>query len=342
MTQLLRNTQPALMAGAKILASEILGIQANPWSSFWYVDGDGGSSSASGNVPEAALDTIQGAITAAGRGDLVYVRPKAMGSTATDPSSYTENVVVPVATDGLSIIGASFNRTQNGLPQLKVGTTTTDPLLKVKAMGCYIAGLGINGNGGTGSGISLYDDAGVTACTAGTTIENCHFKNCVGTTATNAATGGAIYVPLGTWQIRVRSNRFYKNVGDIVLASTSTDVAQDWVIEDNIFSGPAASVDCNIYTGGGGVNGIIIQHNTFQADPAIGSASNGNFLMLTASVGILADNFFACITEEADTEITFGATGVNKVPTTVFMAGNFGEWGTAGAPGVGSGEIFRT
>jgi hypothetical protein len=194
-------------------------------------------------------------------------------------------------------------------------------------------------------GILLDDDNGSTKTAFGTTIEDCHFKNCAGSTAsTNAATGGAInWSAAGNaWQCRIAHNRFYKNVGDITVIGTSTSVPQDIIIEDNVFSGPAANVDNNIYTGGSGVNGIIIRDNYFTADPAIGSATNGNFLHLTGSVGLLANNFFACITEEADTEITFGAAGVNLVPTTVFMAANYGEWGTAGAPGVGSGEIFRT
>ena len=139
----------------------------------------------------------------------------------------------------------------------------------------------------------------------------------------------------------IGGNRFYKNVGDFVLLDTSTSVPQDVVIEDNIFSGPTASVDCNIYTGGSGVNGLIINNNVFQADPNI-SGTNNNFLMLTGSVGILSNNTFAASTAEGGTQITFGATADNKVPTTMFMAHNFGEFSTGVGAGLVSGEIFRT
>jgi hypothetical protein len=343
MTQLLRDYLPALKYGAKVLSSEVLS-GLNDFANVFYVDGNNGSDSNNGTRPDLAFATIQAAITAASSDDTIYVRAKSMAATDTDPNSYTENLVIPAGKSRLRILGLGHGPVQGGVPQVKVGTTTTQALLTVRSPGVLIAGLGFNGAGATGGGILLDDDGGATKTAFGTSILDCHFKNCVGTTATNAATGGAIQWPAAgnAWQIKIAGNRFYKNVGDIVMKGTGSSVPQDVVIENNIFSGPAASVDCNIYTGGDGINGLIIRDNYFTADPAIGSASNGNFLMLTGSVGILANNFFACITEEADTEITFGATGVNKVPTTVFMASNFGEWGTAGTPGVGSGEIFRT
>jgi hypothetical protein len=64
--------------------------------------------------------------------------------------------------------------------------------------------------------------------------------------------------------------------------------------------------------------------------------------MLTGSVGLMANNYFAASTAEGGSEITFGAAGVNKVPTTMFMAGNFGEFSTGVGAGLISGEIFRT
>lgn len=310
----------------------------------WYVDGD--RTSGTGKTWDSAFGEAQfnGNISALGvsAGDVIYVAGRTMVATDTDPISYTTNLVINVPQ--VSLIGVSRGRTQGGLPQLKVGATTTSPIIDVKAPGVLIASIGVNGADATGGGIKLTDDGGSTSAAFGWSVLNCHFKNCVGTTATNAATGGAVQIGSagGAWQGLLSGCRFYKNVGDFVLMGTSGSVPQDIVLEDNVFSGPAASVDNNIYTGGDGINGLIIRNNYFQADPAIGSASNGNFLMLTGSVGLLANNFFACVTEEADTEITFGAAGVNKVPTTMFMAGNYGEWGTAGAAGVGSGEIFRT
>jgi len=115
------------------------------------------------------------------------------------------------------------------------------------------------------------------------------------------------------------------------------------VIEDNIFSGAAANVDCNIYVGGSGVNGLIINNNIFTCNPNITSGTNASFLVLTSCVGILSNNTFAAQTAEGvTTEITFGAAQENLVPTTMFMARNYGEFPTGVGAGLVSGEIFRT
>ena len=96
------------------------------------------------------------------------------------------------------------------------------------------------------------------------------------------------------WQILIKGNRFYKCVGDVVLPGTTNTVPQDVVIEDNIFSGPAASCDCNLYLqgAGSGINGVIINNNVFTAMPAIGSGTNVRYIHATGCVGILSNNVF--------------------------------------------------
>ena len=121
------------------------------------------------------------------------------------------------------------------------------------------------------------------------------------------------------WQVLIKGCKFYKNVGDIVLKGTSNTVPQDVVIEDCVFGGPAASVDCNIYTGGSGINGLIIRNCDFQAFPAIGSGTNAKQLHLTGSVGLLSNCNFGC------TGKTFGAAGNNLVPTTMFLVNCYQE-----------------
>lgn len=299
----------------------------------WFVDGSL-AASGDGKRWDHAFITIQEAVTAASEGDVIYVKAKDLTDFTGDPTSYAETIIIPAATSNLAIIGVSRGRTQGGLPQVKIGAGST-AMLTIRAPGCYIANMGFNGYGSTGGGILLDDDYAA-KCAFGTTIENCHFKNCVGTTATNAATGGAIMWSAAgnAWQVLIKGNRFYKNVGDIVLLGTSNTVPQDVVIEDNIFSGPAANVDCNLYLqGGSGINGLIVRNNLFQANPNIGSGTNADFLRLTGCVGVMSGNHFA-----ADLAITFGATGDNTVPTTMFMVGNYGEEGTAND----TGYIFRT
>ncbi len=300
----------------------------------FFVDGDLGSDGQDGKSPVGAKLTIQGAVDAGNANSTIYVKVMKVTAGSTDPASYTENVIIPVAKSGMKIIGVSVNRTQGGLPQLKVGTTTTAALITVRAPNFTIANMGINGIGGTGGGI-LLDDDGSTKIANGFSAINCHFKNCVGTTATNAATGGAIQWAAtgGAWQALIKSNRFYKNVGDVVLKGTSQTVPQDVVIEDNVFSGPAASVDCNLYlSGGSGMNGVIIRNNTFTAFPAIAGTNVMN-ISATGCTGSMTGNFFAVSGK------TYGAAGNNLIPTTLLMAGNF--QGVAAGAGA-TGEIGRT
>ena len=280
--------------------------------------------------------TIQGAVTAAatyGSPCKIYVFSGEMAAGATDPVSYTENVIIPATAAGIEIIGMG-HRTQGGLPQLKTGTATTTALLTVRAPGVRIANIGFNGVGATGGGI-LLDDDGSTKSAFGTTIENCHFKNCVGSTATNAATGGAIQWAStgGAWQVRILNNRFYKNVGDVVLKGTSVSVPQDVVIEGNVFGdADGTSTDCNLYlAAGSGMTGLVIRNNDFSIFPNLTSGVNKNYLVLTGCTGILSGNRFGSNGK------TFGAAANVLVPATVLMAANYQEKSTSG-----SGEVFRT
>src|SRR3990167_4742311 len=247
----------------------------------WYVDGDVALSGA-GETWTSAKSTIQAAVTAAGSGDTILVRARAMATAATDPVDYAETIIVPPALDRLSIIGVSRGLAQGNLPQIKKGSGSV-ALLTVRSPGCYIANLGFNGASATGGGILVESDAS-TKDAFGTVIESCHFKNCKGSTATNAATGGAIQLSGAPWQVLIKGNRFYKNVGDVVLLDTSNSVPQDTVIEDNVFSGPAASVDCQLYLmGGSGMDGVIIRNNEFTAFPALSSGANLRFIKATRS-----------------------------------------------------------
>lgn len=312
---------PALKYGAKIYPEDIAGPLT--FGSYWYVDGDNGEdTNNSGNSIDKPKKTVSAAVAAASKDDVVFVHANHMVAAATDPVSYTENIVIPAGTDRLKIIGMSNGRTQGGLPQLKVGATTTQAILTVRAPGCYIGGLGINGSEATGGGI-LLDDDGSTKSAFGTTMENNHFKNCKGTTATNAATGGAVQWSSngGAWQVLIGGNRFYNNIGDVVLLGTGQSVPQDVVIERNVFGGGAAN-DCPLYlAGGSGMNGVAIHKNYFGTFPTLGSGTNVTYIKATGCIGALEDNFFACSGK------TFGAAANVIVPTTVLMAGNYQEGG---------------
>ena len=308
-----------------------------------YVDSDKGNDGDTGRSPSHALKTIQKAVDKAAAWWTIYVFRRTGEATGTDPYNYEETIIIPRTHEGLSIIGVGAGRTQGGLPQIKPTQTQapTTALITVRAPGCLIANMGFNGTWGTGGGILLEDDSGATTTAFGTVIQNCHFKNCKGTSATNAATGGAIQ--WGTDgqgnQVLIKSCRFYKCVGDIVLLGTSEARPQDVIIEDCVFSGPAANTDCNLYlAGGSGMNGVIIRDCYFTAMPALGG-TNDRYVVLTGCVGMIANCYFASITNDTDAAGTFAANGsLAKIPAEVLIVHCFGETTTT----TKTAEIIRT
>jgi hypothetical protein len=108
-------------------------------------------------------------------------------------------------------------------------------------------------------------------------------------------------------------------VCDVCLLGTTNTVPQDVVIANNIFSGPTASVDTNLYlAGGSGMTGVIVDGNNFGPIGTLGSAVVKRVVSMTGCVGIFSRNM--CQT----TGLTYGAAGSGGlIPTTVMIAGNF-------------------
>lgn len=310
---------------------------------YWFVDGDL-STGGSGTSWQDGFSLIQDAIDASSAFDVIYVQPKLITDFTGDPSSYEENLTIPAGKNHLAIIGISRGRTQGGLPQLKDGSTTTQEILRIRSNGCLIQNLGFNGAGNTGGGILLDDDYSTKSAFA-TTIDGCHFKNCKGSTATDSRTGGAIMWGSegNAWQCNITNNLFYKNVGDIVLKGTTNTRPQDILIRGNEFkSSVTSATDCNIYGASGGFQTITIDDNIFGDLPALGSGSIVRYIDLTGTLGgMMTRNMFGAMVAEGGTEITFEASGTGgKIPTTVFMAGNFGQFITGVGAGLVSGEIY--
>lgn len=278
-----------------------------------------------GESIDRPVATIQHAVDLASAYDTIYVLPKKIAAGGTDPSDYAETVIIPATKPHLSIIGLG-DLAQGNLPQIKKGSGST-ALITVRAPGCTLASLGINGGSSTGGGV-LLDDDGSTKTAFGTVIRGCHFKNCVGSTATDSRTGGAIqWTASGNaWQVRIVGNQFYKNVGGIVLKGTGGSVPQDVVIAGNYFVGTAATVDCYIYlAGGSGMANVLVDGNVFASVlPALGSGSVVRYADLTGCTGIFSNNYFG----GSYTTTGFGAAkAAAKIPTTVGLAHNYSDGG---------------
>lgn len=302
----------------------------------WFVDGTNGSAGGNGKAWSRAFNTLTLAIAAASAGDTIYITAKAITDATGDPTSYAETVIIPLAKSNLSIIGVSRGRTQGGLPQLKIGSGTT-AMITVRASGCLIANLGINGASSLGGGI-LLDDDNSTKSAFGTTIVNCHFKNCA-KHATDGRLGGAIMWSAegNAWQVLIKGCRFYKNLCGICLIGTSNTRPQDVNIIDCDFTGMAANTDVDIWgTGAGsGFGSLNIDNCRFGQLPAIGSGSVVRYMDLTGTLnGMVTNCTFGCVTDQAGTELTFKATGTGaKIPTTVHVVRNYGQSETDGVTG---------
>jgi hypothetical protein len=312
--------------------------QISPFGTTRFVDGTNGADTNNGATWGNAFATIQAAVTASSAGDTVMIAAKTITAGATDPTSYSESIIIPAAKTSLSLIGVSRGRTQMGLPQIKPAGATNAAILTIRAGGCLIRNLGFNGNSTAGAPINfgiVLDDDGSTKSACGTTIEGCHFKNCAGSTVADATTGGAIVWSAsgGAWQVLIKGNRFYKNTSDVCLLGTSVSVPQDVIIEDNIFSGAAADVDCNLWLkgGGSGMNGVIIRNNVFGQLPALSAGAVKRYIDATGCVGMLVGNVFGCQTSDAaGATLTFLADGTAaKIPTTMHIANCWGQSITA-------------
>src|SRR3990167_10630677 len=131
------NYIPALKYGHKIYPQNIIdGSTPVETGNVWFVDGDkttgGGGRSWEDAFGESDFDGNI-SVLGVGAGDVVYVAGRTMAATDTDPISYTTNLTINVPQ--VSLIGVSRARTQGGLPQLKVGATTTSPIIEIKAPG---------------------------------------------------------------------------------------------------------------------------------------------------------------------------------------------------------------
>ena len=321
---------PIVVGGASAL--ELLDLSS--FGTTRFVDGTNGSDTNGGTSWSDAFATIQAAVTASSAGDTIRIAAKTITAGATDPTSYAESIIIPAAKTSLSLLGVSRGRTQMGLPQIKPAGAVNGTCLTIRAGGCLIKNLGFNGNSTAGAPINngiVLDDDGSTKSACGTTIEGCQFKNCAGSTVTDGSTGGAIVWAAtgGAWQVLIKDNRFYKNVADVCLLGTSVSVPQDVVIEDNVFSGPAANVDVNLWLkgGGSGMNGVIIRNNSFGQLPNIGSGAVKRYIDATGCVGMLVDCTFGCQTSNTGAgQLTFQAAGTAAlIPTTMHVAKCYGQ-----------------
>lgn len=314
-----------------IQASPVIGAGASvdtfASGNVWFVNGSA-SAGGDGKSPSSPFVTIQSAVDAASEGGVIYITPKVIPSAATDPVGYTESVIIPNTKPKLSLIGIQTGRTLGGQPMLRQGAGTSAHII-VRAPGCLIANLSINGASNTGGGI-LIDESVSGYVAFGTTIDNCYFKNCKGSAA--AATGGAIMwsVQGGGWQTLIQNCIFSNNRAGVVVIGTGGSVPEGVTIRDCEFLASVnTTTDADIYVAASGVISLDVHDCVFGTVdvPAYATVPDAQrYIYLGAGTkGVIANCYLAC------TGKTIGAAGdAAVVPTTVRVASIYQESGLTG------------
>jgi hypothetical protein len=196
---------------------------ASPWGKTWFVDGVSGATTNDGQTPENAVKTIQAAVTLAGRGDVIFVRPQTY-TLGTGFARYTEDVIVPLLTNDLSIIGV----TNTISPEFGVRWKHVITPLTVNAPGLHLENIGFFCEGAT-KAIDLANDGNVSKVgSCGFTMYNCAIK------------GERVYITGGDG-VRIKNCYFHAvydgSVTGGITAVGSTYPVRRLTIEDCIFAG---------------------------------------------------------------------------------------------------------
>ena len=272
-------------------------LNVNPWATIHYVDGTNGSTTNNGKTPDRALSTIQGAVDLAGRGDIIYIRPKAY-TVGTGFARYTEDVVTALAQSDLSIIGVV--NTIN--PQFGVRWKfATAQCLNNWAPGLHLENLGFFTEDAT-YGVLLTNDgaSNLKRGSDGTTIYNCDFK------------GKGLYVLSGGTGLTVERTRFtpkYDGTQCILSFSCSANPGRHFHVRDcEWFDGNGTAPDVACIQVAAPATEILIRGCFFPQQP-----SSGVYIDTTgANYGLIADSFFNHDDLDTDAAIVLG-TGVVAV-----------------------------
>lgn len=262
-------------------------LNANPWASMRYVDGVDGSESYNGNSPDKSYAKIQTAVTASKRGDIIYIRP--LRATYTHGfDRYLESVVVPLATEDLTLIGVTPSLNPEFGPKMS-WVTAGEYALTSHAPALHVENLGFYNEGTEGKSVLLTHDATTYLKRGGdgATFYNCTFK-------------GGMLVSEGGDGLFIKRSRFHAMYdgtysGGIKAVSDLGHNPRRLFIIENIFQGGNGVAGAQAYITVTYFTEVLIAKNFFgecAVDAIIGSNAKG----------LIADNHFwghdeaACMT----------------------------------------------
>lgn len=266
----------------------------------WFVDYDNGPTGSVGKSAKNPAKHLQTVIDAAGKGDTIYVRPRAADTSGGDPQSIlpasTSNWDVPYALEGLSIIGTGCGGTKAGANATRLkgsATVNTTPAFYAKAPFMTFENLAFQRGGSTNSGLKL--GTGSTPYAFSSTVTNCLFWK-IGSTAT----GGALNI--NSWHNNILNCYFEECYTGIYMdAAQSNPVGT--VIRGCTFGEAAASVSCDIYCSNSALSTIVDNCLFAHAQPSAGSP-NLYIDFVGASTGVISNSGFATATGTIATAMT--------------------------------------
>ena len=287
----------------------------NPWSVVRFVDGDDGVDTNNGLLPTKAKLTIQSAITASDKEDVIYVRPKDWTSLPYSypglNTAYAESCSIPYAKQGLSIIGIA-NQSARGIPHGVVLRETASAItanMKVYAPLCAFENL-VFERGGTETGGQLVFQGGTAATyeANAATVYNCYFFYGVGTAGPGGWGGGVMSDQI--WGLTVDSCYFMNCRAGIAFQSGGA-TSGSFVARNNWFASrdttaSGISVDILVYTQGA-ANILIADSYFAHLIPSL-SGGIGKWINITGDVrqGLIANCYLGGV---MGTTYTCGVAG---------------------------------
>ena len=294
------------------------------WNSenIFFVDKLNGLAGNTGQSPDASVTLPSTAVGLAGRDGVIYIRPATSGSSV--QNYYTDNITVPLAKTGISIIGAGADPSNPYLGvEIKGVSAITTPVIEVNGAGCVIEGIRFSGsNTNAASYIISNPYNGTTARGFGMVVRGCRFQSAPGHLI---GSGAAIYMATAI-MCKIDNCIFNDNLCSIAARATYAAI-NGLYITNSIFEGyPLTNRDVDVFiTGGGNSKGVLIDNCRFNDGlPNHGVVSR--FISIDAGVlaGMISNCSFA--SSNGTTDGLVGAAGSLVIaPVTVFSVNNMIE-----------------
>ena len=218
-----------------------------------YVDGTL-TNSGTGVSFADAFNTIQLAVTAASLEDTLFVRPKALGT------YYTESVVVPNTTRGISIVGTgngkggsvyqactwrnSSNSVDDSALDLRPGHANVENI-HFFSRAAQSSAFGVRAYWNTGSGLNI-----------GSSIVNCGFSADL---ADHPAAAGVVQsaIRFDSTEGQLVENCFFVDCRVGIAAGSTMNAYKELVVKDCVFNGLAANIAADLFLADGTNTSII-------------------------------------------------------------------------------------